>query len=100
MKFEEVFAEEALLQVVIFKFQGRMCPGDVVIWLLYTASVGWIVKHDLAIADVSMTIDLPEDGGAGPVFRGADKIGVDEVCDGCGIENGFEEGDEVVVFVV
>ena len=72
MKFEEVFAEETLLQVVFFEFEGRMCPGDVVIWLFYAAASGGIIEHDFPIADVAMGVDLPEDGGTGPVFGGAD----------------------------
>jgi hypothetical protein len=47
-----------------------------------------------------MAVDLPEDGGTGPVFGGTYKIGVDELGDSGGIENGFEEGDEVIVFVI
>ncbi len=93
-------AEETLLQVVIFEFEGRMCPGDVIVWLFNPSSGGGIIKHDFTIANVSLAVYLPENCGAGPVFGGAYKIGVDEVGDSGGIENGFEESDEVVAFVV
>ncbi len=49
-----------------------MGPGDMVKWLFYTTAGGGIVEHDLAIADVAKVVDLPEDGGTGPVFRGTD----------------------------
>ncbi len=100
VKVEEVFAEETLLEIVFFEFEGRMCPGDVAVWLFNPAASGWIVKHDFAIADVALGVDLPEDAGAEPIFGGTYKIGIDEVDDGGGIENGFKEGDEVVAFVV
>ena len=43
-----------------------------VVRLFYAAAGGGIIEHDFAIADVAMGVDLPEDGGAGPVFGGAD----------------------------
>ena len=62
MNLEEVFAEETLLQVVLFEFEGRMSPGDVVVRLFYAVPGGGIIKHDFTIADVAMGVDLPEDG--------------------------------------
>ena len=59
-----------------------MCPGDVVVRLLYSASSGRIIEHDFAIADVAMAVNLPEDGGARPVFGSTDQVGVDEMSDG------------------
>ena len=64
-----------------------MCPGDVIVWTFYAVAIGRVVKHDFAIADVAVGVDLPKDGGIGPVFGCAKKVGVDEVGDGCGIEN-------------
>ena len=64
-----------------------MRPGDVVVWLLYPEALSGIVEHDLAGADAAMGVNLPKDGGTGPVFGGAKKVGVDEMGDGCGIEN-------------
>ena len=72
MNFEEVFAEETLLQVVFFELEGRVSPGDVVVRMFYTTAGGRIIEHDFTITDVAMGVDLPEYGGTGPVFGGTD----------------------------
>ncbi len=47
-----------------------MRPGDVVVRLFNPVAGARIVEHNLAIADVAMGVDLPEDRGTGPVFGG------------------------------
>ncbi len=77
-----------------------MCPGDVVVRLFYAVAGGGIIKHDFTIANVALGVYLPEDGGAGPVFGGTDKIGIDEFGDCRLVENGGKPGDEMIVRVV
>jgi hypothetical protein len=55
-----------------------------------------IVKHDFSIADVALDIELPKYGRTGPVFGCTYIIGVDEMGDCGGIEEGGKEGDEMV----
>ena len=52
-----------------------MGPGDVGIGFLDSLSGCYIEKDNLTGADFFVFVDLPVDGGAGPVFGGSYKIG-------------------------
>ena len=68
-----------------------------IVWLLHSAAGRGIIKHDLAITNVSLAVNLPEDGGTGPVFGGTDEVGVDEFSNYRFVENGGKPGDEMIV---
>ncbi len=51
-----------------------MNPGDVGIGFLDSFAGRFIVKNDLTGVNFFVFVDLPEDGGSGPVFGGSYEI--------------------------
>ena len=65
---EEVFSEEALVEVVWVDVEGFVYPGYVVEWTPDSFAGLGVVEHDFAASDVVLLVYLPEDGCARPVF--------------------------------
>ena len=65
---EEVFSEEALVEVVWLDVEGFVYPGYVVEGVLDSFAGLRVIEHDFATSNVVVLVYLPEDGCAGPVF--------------------------------
>ena len=65
---EEVFSEEALVEVVWVDVEGFVYPGYVVEGVPDSFAGLGVVEHDFAASDVVVLVYLPEDGCGGPVF--------------------------------
>jgi len=74
-----MFTEKALLEVegldISLFYQDAVDPGDMRIGFLDSLPGCCIEKDNLAGVDFFVFVDLPEDGGARPVFGGSYEIG-------------------------